>query len=78
MASLLQPKRGSYFYVDVPERVSKAIGKRGPVPVSAVINSVAEFTASLFPLGGGRHGLRLNAQTREMAEVKAGGCSNIW
>src|SRR5579863_6400100 len=71
-APLLQPKPGGYFYVDVPERISKDIGKRGPVPVSVVINNVAEFTASLFPLGGGRHGLRLNAQTREMAEVKVG------
>jgi hypothetical protein len=77
VAPLLQPKPGGYFYVDVPERISKAIGKRGPVPVSAVITGKlggepAEFTASLFPLGGGRHGLRLNAQTREIAEVKVG------
>ncbi len=77
MAELLQPKPGGYFYVDVPERISKAIGKRGPIPVSAVITGKlggepAEFTASLFPLGCGRHGLRLNAQTREMAEVEVG------
>jgi Domain of unknown function (DUF1905)/Bacteriocin-protection, YdeI or OmpD-Associated len=65
-------KLGSHYAVDVPPEISKAIGKRGPVPVTARINGVAEFTASLSPAGGGRHRLRLNSQTREIAEVKTG------
>ncbi len=72
-AARLEMVKGRGFYaVDVPAEISKAIGKRGPVPVSARINNVAEFMASLSPAGGGRHRLRINAPTRQMAEAKAG------
>lgn len=63
---------GGYFAVEVPARISQAIGKRGPIPVKATINNVAEFMASLSPAGGGRHRLRLNARVREEARAKSG------
>ena len=72
VAQLLQAQRGGYYAVDVPPEISRAIGKRGPVPVSARINNVSEFTASLSPAGGGRHRLRLNAHTRDEAGAKPG------
>jgi len=71
-SKLVQVERGGYFFVDVPARISHAIGKRGPIPVSALVNGRAEFTASLSPAGGGRHLLRINARNQEIAEVKVG------
>lgn len=71
-APLVHPARGGYYVVDVPAKISKSLGKRGPVPVSARINNVAEFTASLSPAAGGRHFLRLNAKVRAMAEIEVG------
>jgi hypothetical protein len=72
VSRLEQAARGGYYAVDVPAKISQEIGKRGPIPVNARINKVAEFTASLSPAGGGRHRLRVNARTREEARIHAG------
>jgi hypothetical protein len=72
VSRLEQGGRGGYYAVDVPERISKTLGKRGPVPVTARINNIAEFTASLSPAGGGRHRLRINSRIREEAEATLG------
>jgi uncharacterized protein DUF1905/bacteriocin resistance YdeI/OmpD-like protein len=72
VAQLVQVERGGYYAVDVPARISKAVGKRGPVPVSARVNNVAHFKASLSPAGGGRHRLRMNSRTREIADAEPG------
>ena len=72
VARLEQFARGGYFAVEVPERISTAIGKRGPIPVTATVNNLVEFTASLSPAGGGRHRLRLNTHVREEAGAKPG------
>lgn len=61
------------FYVAIPAKVSHAIGRRGIVPVVAMVNGVAEVRASLVPCGGGRHQLRLNAATRKLANAIEGG-----
>jgi hypothetical protein len=70
---LEQVPRGGPYYVSIPAAVSKAIGRRGIVPVIASVNEVAEMRASIIPCGGGRHRLRLNAATREAADAKLGG-----
>jgi len=72
VARVVRVASSGFYAVDVPAKISSALGKRGPVPVSARINSVAEFRASLSPAGGGRHRLRLNARTRGMAQARAG------
>jgi hypothetical protein len=64
---------GGPYYVSIPAAVSKAIGRRGIVPVVASVNGVAEVHASMIPCGGGRHRLRLNAATRDAADAKLGG-----
>jgi hypothetical protein len=69
---LEQVPRGGPYYVSIPEAVSKAIGRRGIVPVVASVNGVAEVHASIIPCGGGRHRLRLNAATRDAADAKLG------
>jgi hypothetical protein len=71
-ARLEQRPGGGPFYVAVPAAVSRAAGKRGNVPVVAVVNGRAEFRASLVPSGGGRHILRLNATTRAQAGAELG------
>ena len=70
---LEQAPKGGPYYVSIPARVSKAIGRRGIVPVVASVNGVAEVHASIIPCGGGRHRLRLNAATRDAVDVKLGG-----
>jgi hypothetical protein len=72
VSQLAQVGRGGFYAVDVPAKISQTIGKRGPVPVTARINNVAEFTASLSPAGGGRHRLRINARTREESRIHVG------
>jgi hypothetical protein len=61
-----------YFAVSVPLKISRALGTRGPVPVSARINDSVAFSNSLFPVGGGRHYLRIKAEIRAAAKIKGG------
>ena len=49
--------------LDVPIEVSDAFGLRGHVPVVGTADG-AELTATLVPIGGGRHRLFLNAAVR--------------
>lgn len=65
-------RAGTLYVIAIPAAVSRAIGKRGNVPVIAWVNDVAEVRASLVPAGGGRHRLRLNAATRKLAGVAVG------
>jgi hypothetical protein len=63
---------GPYYAVTIPASVSRAIGRRGIVPIVATINGAIEIRASLVPSGGGRHRLRLNASTRRVAGAGEG------
>ena len=58
-------------YVDIPMRVSRALGRRGYVPVKGRINRFA-FRATLVPLGNGRHRLFVNGPMRRGAGVDVG------
>ena len=49
--------------LDVPAQVSEAFGVRGHVPVVGTADG-AELTATLVPVGGGRHRLFLNSAVR--------------
>ncbi len=62
----------NYYSVLVPAAVSRAIGKRGPVPVVAQVKRTVVVRASIVPCGGGRHRLQLNARARSDAEAKPG------
>jgi Domain of unknown function (DUF1905)/Bacteriocin-protection, YdeI or OmpD-Associated len=48
-----------YFALTVPAEITRALGTRTAVPVTAQINDSERFLASLYPRGGGRHGLRV-------------------
>ena len=57
--------------LDVPAAVSDAFGVRGHVPVVGTADG-AELTATLVPVGGGRHRLFLNAAVRRAIGKGAG------
>jgi hypothetical protein len=60
------------YVLEIPERVSLAIGRRGPAPILAALGSATEIQASLVPTGGGRHWLQLNARTRGELDIEPG------
>ena len=57
--------------LDVPAAVSEAFGLRGHVPVVGTADG-AELTATLVPVGGGRHRLFLNGNVRNAIGKGAG------
>ena len=57
--------------LDVPAAVSEAFGLRGHVPVVGTADG-AELTATLVPVGGGRHRLFLNGDVRNAIGKGAG------
>lgn len=63
---------GPVYGVAIPERVSSAIGRRGPVPIVALLNKAVEVQASMVPMGGGRHRLQLNARARGELKIALG------
>jgi hypothetical protein len=65
-------ERSGVYFVRIPAKVSKAIGRRGNVPVIAHVNALAEVRASITPSGGGRHMLRLNERVRRLAHARPG------
>lgn len=64
--------RAFVYALEIPERVTSAIGRRGPVPIVATLNGTVEIQASLVPMGGGKHRLGLNARTRGELEIEPG------
>jgi hypothetical protein len=68
----LQMGTTSLYALEIPERVTAAIGRRGPVPIVATLNRATEIQASLVPMGGGRHRLQLNTRTRGELEIEPG------
>jgi hypothetical protein len=61
-----------YYAVTVPAEITRAVGTRGPVPVSARVNGSTPFLVSLYPRGGGRHGMRIKAGVRSEVRIKGG------
>ena len=57
--------------LDVPAAVSEALAVRGYVPVVGTVDG-AELTATLVPVGGGRHRLFLNNAIRQAIGKGAG------
>ena len=56
----------------IPERISSAIGRGGPVPVLAKLNRSVEIQVSLVTMGGGKHRLQLNTRTRSELGIEPG------
>jgi len=61
-----------YCAVAVPAKITEALGTRSAVPVVACLNDSAPFKVSLFPVGGGRHYIRIRANVRKETRTKTG------
>jgi hypothetical protein len=64
-------QRGTSARIDVPEKVTKAFGEAGYVPVRGTMNDVG-IRGTLMPTGGGRHVLNVNLEMRQRAGVAVG------
>jgi hypothetical protein len=64
-------QRGASARIDVPEKVTKAFGDAGYVPVRGTMND-AGIRGTLMPAGGGRHVLNINLEMRMRAGVNVG------
>ncbi len=61
-----------YCAVPVPAQITRALGTKGPVLVMARVNDSAPFQVSLFPVGGGRHYIRIRAKIRQETKTQTG------
>lgn len=61
-----------YCAVPVPAEITEALGTKGPVLVMARVNDSEPFQVSLFPVGGGKHYLRIKAKVRRETNTRTG------
>jgi len=61
-----------YCAVSVPPKITEALGTHAAVPVIARLNDSEPFNVSLFPVGGGRHYIRIRAKIRKETQTKTG------
>lgn len=59
-----------YFALAVPAEITTKLGTRGPVLVSARVNGSTPFQVSLYPRGGGHHGMRIKAEVRKEVNLQ--------
>ena len=61
-----------YCAIAVPADITEALGTKGPVLVLARVNDSKPFQVSLFPVGGGRHHVRIKASVRQETHTRTG------
>ena len=61
-----------YCALSVPSKITKSLGTTKAVLVLAQINGGKPFQVSLFPVGGGKHFIRVRAKVRKQAGLKEG------
>src|SRR5580658_6279437 len=61
-----------YCAVPVPPKITKALGTTAAVLVMARVNCSEPFKVSLFPVGGGKHYIRIKAKVRKETKTKTG------
>lgn len=61
-----------YCAVSVPAKITKQLGTHGPVLVLATVNDSEPFQVSLFPVGGGKHYIRIKSKVRKETNTKTG------
>src|ERR1700728_1586725 len=61
-----------YCAVPVPAKITQALGTKGPILVMARVNDSEPFKVSLFPVGGGKHYIRIKAKIRKETKTKTG------
>jgi len=58
-----------YCAIPVPANITESLGTKSAVLVMARINESAPFKVSLFPVGGGKHYIRVRKQIRKEANL---------
>ena len=58
-----------YCAIPVPAKITDALGTKSAVLVMARVNASAPFKASLFPIGGGKHYIRVRKKVRKEANL---------
>jgi len=66
-----------YCAIPVPAEITQALGTKGPVLVAARVNDSEPFQVSLFPVGGGKHYIRIKAKIRKETNTKTGDCIRV-
>jgi hypothetical protein len=61
-----------YCAIAVPANITEELGTKSAVLVMARVNGSAPFKVSLFPVGGGRHFIRVRKQVRREANLNEG------
>jgi hypothetical protein len=61
-----------YYALSIPEKITIALGTKGPVPVKARVNGSEEFLASLYPIGDGRYFLRVKNKICKSVNIEQG------
>lgn len=61
-----------YCAVCVPAKITEFLGTKGPVLVKARVNESEPFQVSLFPVGGGKHYIRIKASIRKITKTQVG------
>lgn len=61
-----------YCAVSVPANITESLGTKGPVLVRASVNNSEPFQVSLFPVGGGKHYIRIKSKVRKLTKTKVG------
>ncbi len=59
-----------YYAIPIPHEITVALKTRAAVPVKVQINSSDAFLASLFPVGEGRHYLRIRNKIVKAVQIK--------
>jgi hypothetical protein len=59
-----------YYAISIPHDITVALKTRASVPVKVQINSSDAFIASLFPVGEGRHYLRIKNKICKAVQIK--------
>jgi translation initiation factor IF-1 len=61
-----------YCAIPVPANITEACGTKRAVLVMARLNGSAPFKVSLFPVGGGKHYIRVRKKVRTEANLNEG------
>jgi len=61
-----------YCAISVPASITESLGTKGPVLVRASVNNSEPFQVSLFPVGGGKHYIRIKSKIRKFTKTKMG------
>lgn len=61
-----------YCAVRVPASITSSLGTKGPVLIRACVNNSEPFQVSLFPVGGGKHFIRIKSKVRKFTKTNIG------